>query len=348
MEIAAGVRAIGGAETLRRPEMEVRPASAAELQNLDPSLLSPQALEELAVDEPVTLSKVRALFDGRAAPRLASPAVLTEALHTAVQQGRTMVVLGGHAYYRETLPDLPLPGDAVLRSPPAPVRGADLAPQSLPAAWEAERTTARRLNDALAAARGHPLPWQLLTEGIDEALQLGLFELADGSAWPCSPAAADQTAFEVAAKVELTPEMIPAALGYAAGRAPTLREVKERLETHFTNRAIADDALIEAVEQAVRRNLVALVDYAGPLGRAPSPLTLHLALPETAMMAETTLTATELQRLVERIEDLLTTAPELAFNFRLVLSAEGKQPDSETMKRLNDLLGEVQDGWAFG
>jgi hypothetical protein len=102
------------------------------------------------------------------------------------------------------------------------------------------------------------------------------------------------------------------------------------------------------VEQAALRNLVALVGYAGPLSHASSPLTLHLALPETAMMAETTLTPIELQRLVERIEDLLLAAPELVFNFRLVLSAEGKQPDSETMKHLNDLLGEVQDGWAFG
>jgi hypothetical protein len=39
--------------------------------------------------------------------------------------------------------------------------------------------------------------------------------------------------------VELTPEMIPAALGCVAGRAPTLREVEERLETEFTNCGIA-------------------------------------------------------------------------------------------------------------
>ena len=39
------------------------------------------------------------------------------------------------------------------------------------------------------------------------------------------------------------------------------------------------------------------------------------------------------------------TEPELAFSFRVVLSAEGQALDEETRRRLNEVLGEVKEGW---
>jgi len=336
---------------MRRSELEVQPASVAELHNLDTTLLAPERLAELGLDaeRPVTLAQVQAIFDGRIAPRLASPSVLTAALRAAVGQGQVMVLLSGQAYYREPLPEGRLPAGMTLLPAPAPLRGADLTAQALPGAWSEDRTTPRRLADTLAVRRGYPTSWQLLSDGIRDALHLRLFELApDGGPWPCSPAVADQTAFCVVEEVVLVPDMIAAALDYEAGRAPTLRDLKERLEQQFTIRSIPDERLISVVEQAVQWNLVTVVDYAGSLRNAPNPLSVRVARPATAMMAETILSPTELQRLAEKVESLLTIAPELAFTFRVVLTAEGERPSAEALARLNEVLDEIQEGWKLG
>lgn len=340
-------------ETLRRPELEVQPASTAQLYDVDPTLLAPARLAELGLDVErqangvgTTLAQIQALFDGKTAPRLVSPSVLIDVLRTAVGQGRVMALLSGQAYYREPLPDGPLPPEMALLPAPAPIHGADLVAQMLPEAWDGERTTPRRLADALVERRGHPIPWGLLSDGIEEALHLRLFELdPSGGPWPCSLAVADQTFFQVVEEIVLTPDMIAAALEYEADRVPTLRDLKERVEQQFTARSIPNDQFIAVVEQAARRNLIAVVDYAGALRNAPNPLSVRVARPATAMIAETVLSLTELQRLADKVEQLLTIAPELAFTFRVTLTAEGERPSPEALARLNEVLDEIQEGW---
>jgi hypothetical protein len=81
------------------------------------------------------------------------------------------------------------------------------------------------------------------------------------------------------------------------------------------------------------------------LDTATDPLAVRVRPPVVAMLAEATLDAMALQRLAERVEQLLTIAPALAFSFRVTLSAEGRRPDVETMRRLNELLAEFQPGW---
>jgi len=333
--------------TLRRPEMEVQPAALAQLHNLDATLLAPDRLADLGLATmPLTLAQVQALFDGTTAPRLASPSVLADALRLAVQQGLLMVIISGQACFRETLPEGPLPAETTLLPAPAPLRGADLTPQALPDAWSAGRTTPRRLAEVLAERRGHPIPWRLLSEGIEDALRLRLFELApEGGPWPCSPAAADQTIFRVVEDVPLTPDMVAAALEYEAGRASTLRVLKERLEQQFTSQRIPDAKLVSVVEQAVDGGLVTVMDYAGALSEAPNPLSVRVARPAAAMIAETTLSPAELHKLAERVERLLTIAPELGFTFRVSLTAEGERPNREVLARLNGVLDEIREGW---
>jgi len=335
-------------ETLRRPELEVQPASIAQLYDLDPTLLAPDQLAELGLDaeRPIALTQIQALFDGTTAPRLASPSVLADVLRTAVGQGRVMALLSGQAYYHEPLPDGLLPHEMALLPAPAPIHGADLVAQMMPEAWDDERTTVRQLADALAERRGHPIPWGLLSEGIQKALHLHLFELVpSGGPWPCSPAVADQTFFQVVEKIVLNPDMIAAALEYESGRVPTLRDLKERVEQQFTARSISNDQFIAVVEQAAHRNLIAVVDYAGALRNAPNPLSVRVARPATAMLAETVLSLTELHRLADKVEQLLTIAPELAFTFRVTLTAEGEHPSAKVLARLNKVLGEIQEGW---
>jgi hypothetical protein len=63
------------------------------------------------------------------------------------------------------------------------------------------------------------------------------------------------------------------------------------------------------------------------------------------MITETTLSPAELQRLAESVERLLTIAPELAFTFRVSLTAEGERPSLDVLARLNEVLDEIQEGW---
>ena len=334
---------------LRRPGLEVQPFALAELHNLDTILLSPDHLAEVGLALPVSLSQVQAAFNGASAPRLASPAILTDALRLAVQQGLLMALVAGQAYFRESLPDGILPADLSLLPPPAALHGADLTPQALPAAWSADQTTPRRLSDVLSEQRGYPLPWKLLSEATDSAIGLGLFERDPSSGpWPCSPAAAGQTHFRVVQQIVLTPDMVAAALEYEPGLAPTLRALKERLEEQFTGRAIPEATLLEAVSQTIALGKAALVDYAGSLSSAPNPLAIRVARPAKVLMAEAALSPVEVQQLADSIDRLLTTAPELAFTFRVTLAVEGEAPTADVLAQMNEILNEIRTGWKLG
>ncbi|MBI4772254.1 MAG: hypothetical protein HY784_17990, partial [Chloroflexi bacterium] len=174
-------------DTFRRPEIEVQPASVAVLHDLDPELLAPGRLDGLwpSSSGPLSLDRLRGLFDGARAPRPASPATLDEAVRLSVSRGLAMARLDGISLYRESLPDGPLPGSLELLPPPPALHGADLTPQSLPAAWDGERTSLLALSAALASLHGYGFPWGIRAQALDEALSLRLLELAPGSGpWP--------------------------------------------------------------------------------------------------------------------------------------------------------------------
>ena len=333
------------ADTLRRRELEVQPAALAELHTLELALFSQDRLAEVGLKLPLALSQVQAFFDGKSAPRLSTPAILTDALRQAVQQGQLMAVHGAQAFYREALPEVLSP-DMTLMTAPAPVRGADLTAQGLSDAWSEGTTTAARLASVLAGKRGYPLPWPLLRDGIQEALQLGLFRHDEaGGPWPCSPAVADATRFCVVEDVALTPDMVVAALDYEVGLAPTLRSLKERIESKFTGRSIPEAKLVEVVAQAVGLGSAALVDYTGDLRNAPNPMAIRVARPRRALIAEATLSPADIQQLAESFERLLTIAPELAFTLRATLTAEGETPSADVLAQLNQILEAVQAGF---
>jgi hypothetical protein len=332
-------------ETLKRHELEVQPASLAELHTLDLAFFSKDRLADVDRNLPLTFGQFQALFDGKSAPKLANPEILTDALRQAIYQGLMMAVLGEQAFYREALPEA-LSLDMTFMAAPAPVRGADLTAQALPGSWSVGETTAVRLASALTAKLGYPVPWQLLSEGIQNALDLGLFRHDEmGGPWPCSPAVADATRFCVVENVALTPQMVVAALDYETGLAPTLRSLKERIETKFTGQSVADAQLIEAVAQAVGLGNAALVDYTGDLRKASNPMAIRVARPRRALIAETTLSPADIQQLAESFERLLVISPELAFTLRATLVAEGEAPRSDVLAQLNQILEAVQPGF---
>jgi len=90
---------------------------------------------------------------------------------------------------------------------------------------------------------------------------------------------------------------------------------------------------------------VAEADEWRRLATVPDPLAVRIRLPAAALLAEATLDPMALQKLAERVEQLLTVAPQLAFSFRVILSAEGPRPDAETLQRLNELLAEIRPEW---
>ena len=63
------------------------------------------------------------------------------------------------------------------------------------------------------------------------------------------------------------------------------------------------------------------------------------------MITEATLSPAKLQWLAESMERLLTIAQELAFTFRVSLTAEGERPSPDVLARLNEVLDEIQEGW---
>jgi hypothetical protein len=216
----------------------------------------------------------------------------------------------------------------------------------MPSAWEQGQTTLQALASLLETQYGYPIPWILLRDAVDEALHLGLFELAPGSGpWPGSPATIDQVRFRLVEKVQLSPDTVVAAMAYVGGSAPTLRNIKEAIEGQFLGRDVPDELFINSVKSALAQGTLVEADEWRTLGKASDPLGVRVRLPAAALFAEATLDPVTLQKLAEQIGELLTIAPELAFTFRVTVSAEGQPPDAETLQRMNELLAEIQAGW---
>jgi len=337
-------------ETLRRVELEVQPARSAVLHHVEPELLAPERLSGLwpSPTAAIGIAETRAFFDGTRAPRLETPVVLDNAVRAAVERGAIMVRTGNAGFYRETLPATALPADLELLPAPAPIRGADLAPQASPQAWRENQTTAQALSVSLTSTRGYPIPWSLLTEGINEALRLRLFEhVPAGEPWPCSPAVAEKVRFRLVEQIQISTDMIEAALDYTGTAAPNLRALKEAIETHFLGRDVPTDVLVATVQAAIRQGLLVEADERQRLGTASNTLAIKVRRPATVLLAETVLDPAALQKLAERIEQLLLIAPEFAFTFNVTLSAEGQRPDADSIRRLDELLAQVQVGWRF-
>lgn len=333
------------ADTLRRKELEIQPVHLAELHQLDPDLLVPDALTALwpTLTGPVTLTNLRAFFDGQHAPHLVIPDVLDEAVHSAVKMGKLMARLDGSTMFREDLPPGPLPSTLELLPPPASLRGANLTAQALPQVWEGDQANLQAMADALAAQRGYRLPWTLLTQAVDEALSLRLFEhVPESGPWPCSPVTADQVAFRLIEKIELTPDTIISAVEYTTSQTPTLQDIKETIERHFFGgRQIPADLFQAQVKTAINQGKLKPVE----VGASPDSLASRVRLPDVALYGDATLDAAALQSLAEQVAELLTIAPQLAFSFRVAITVEGHRPDEATLQRLNDLLEAIKPGW---
>ncbi len=118
-----------------------------------------------------------------------------------------------------------------------------------------------------------------------------------------------------------------------------------RIETQFFDgREIPLELFLEKAQAALGQGLLAQIDA----WQSGNLLAGRVRKPSKVLFGEAQLDPAALERLVERIEALLTTAPELAFTFKVALSAEGKMADGETLEKLNEVLAEVKAGWKLG
>ncbi len=200
-------------DDLEDPSLEVVLPEAAELDHLDPKLLTPgRRLENLWPSEGgLTVGRMVEYFNGSTVIQLthqgytepqAIPKVdggaLQRAITEAVETGLLWVITGGLSVWQETLPDGLLTSAARLNAPPTPLGVFDLLPDRVPEAWQDGKTTALALLVALSNVRGEPLPWPLVRQVITEARNHGLVHMELGTAtWPCGRADAEQVRISV-------------------------------------------------------------------------------------------------------------------------------------------------------
>ena len=118
--------------------------------------------------------------------------------------------------------------------------------------------------------------------------------------------------------------------------------IKETLEANISISVIPDDVFLEAVKGAIDSGLIVL-------GGSLTPDFYHVSVRQAAWIrhTESLLTETEIQDLAETVGDLIEISPELDFQFRVTITAEGEPPSDEVLEKINDALQKVTDKLKF-
>ncbi len=280
--------------------------SAATLESLDPTLLSPGVLEGLAWDSGVKVADLVAYFNGhtlniehpdegwteqRAIPRCPEGAVLS-AVSGAVAAGTIWLTSGPASVWAEPPPAGVVSKAAVIRRPPDDVSVSALMPEALPDAWTDSKATAASILHALSAQRSVPaLPWRLIERAIGSALHSGFIRVLPGAiTWPCQP--------HEAGALELA-----------------LPEVEKPAE--------GDGGTVKPH---------------GP-GFSDKP-----QLPMVHVIREAVLDSSEMAELVDAIGDILGAAGSLTLRFHVMVEcAAGEYPTPEVNKAIQAALEKVSD-----
>ena len=335
-------------EDLWKKELELVPIEHAELHNFSPELLRPGQLSELWQGDnvPITVGGVREFFSGEEVPKLTSDAVLLEAIHAAIQSGLLMARRKDKAYLKENIPNTEITDDLELLAPLQPINGSELSHNNLPHAWENETSSVGKIMHALAVLKGFPVPWSLIVDAVNDAEDKRLFEFIEGSPpWPCAAEDADKIGLKISqAPVTIDPRDLignDVEAAWESGQ-PTLALIKETLEAKRSI-SIPDDIFRYAVEQAIKIGIIASDAESLTNGFYK----VRVRKPAWMRHAESELTETEIQDLAETVADLADVAPELDFQFRITITAEGEPPSNEVLEKINEALRKVTDKLKF-
>ena len=334
-------------DDLKKKGLEIVPVYHAELHNLRPELLRPGELPELwqSNNIQITVRQLREFFRRDDVPKLASDEILFGALKSAIQAGLLMARSGGKAYYKEEVPDSEIDDGLELLVPPEPIRGTEITQHTLPEAWDTNTSSVGKMMAALAKRRGGPMPWTLIVNAVNDGLDKKLFEIGESSrAWPCDADNADKIGLKVSeAPMTLSPAEIVAVMQNppdSSGNV-TLGWIKNTLESK-KGVPISDGVFRYAVEQALKDKLI-IKDGPPVSDFYQTPVRLPLWVGHT----ESHLTETQIQDFAETVSDFSEIAPELEFEFRIVVTAEGETPSREVLEKINDALRTVTDNLEF-
>lgn len=197
---------------LNDPAMELVLPESAELGEVAPDLLAPNALPDLWTGDEITVQAVMDYFDGKKVVQVdkggftepvpvpkASADVVNAAVSEAVESGKVWLLSGPASLLAEPIPAGVLTPTAKLRVPPALISAAAILPENLPDAWKDGGTTALSIATVLSQQAGHTLPWKAVRDVIGGAISARFIALADGSApWPCDLSAANTVKIKVA------------------------------------------------------------------------------------------------------------------------------------------------------
>ena len=192
-------------ELLREPAMEVVLPEAAELDEIAPELLEPDALKELWTSETITLADLRKFFDGsgrlvfelggysqKVAVPKASADVVAKAVRAAVKAGSLWATTESAGFWKDDIPESLITDEIVLRRPPVAYHVSDILPATLPQAWgDGVMTTGETIRQSLSMKAGAPLPWTVVSRLIEDARYGNAIDLAPSSGpVVCSPSEA--------------------------------------------------------------------------------------------------------------------------------------------------------------
>ena len=327
--------------------LEIVPIEHAELHTLSAELLAPGQLPELWQGDnvPTTIGTIREFFNGDAVPKLASNQILLEVIQSAIQNGLLMARRQNRAYLKEDIPDTAITDDLELLAPLEPIGGSEISHKSLPDAWENETSSVGKIIHVLSVRKGSPIPWSLIVDAINDGRDKRLFGFIDGSPpWPCVAEEADKVGLKVSqATVKIAPKDL---IGSDAKSAwehgnPTLGLIKETLESNI-GATIPDHVFLEVAKGAIDSGLIV----------SDGSLTddfYHVKVRQAAWVGHTEsgLTEIEVQDLAGTVADLADIAPELDFQFRITITAEGEPPSNEVLEKINEALQKVTDKLKF-
>ena len=151
-----------------------------------------------------------------------------------------------------------------------------------------------------------------------------------GPRGPCTADEADKVGLKVSeALVKIAPKDLIGSDAKAAWESgnPTLGLIKETLESNIGT-TISDHVFLEAVKGAMDSNLIVV-------GGSLTPDFYHLSVRQGKWIrhTESLLTEIEIQDLPETVADLADIAPELDFQFRITITAEGEPPSNEVLQK---------------
>lgn len=194
------------------PGFELVLPEKAEVTELPPAMVYPQAIKELwDTPEPV-LRRVREFFSGGrtmkvsrggfeeaiAVPRVPATAV-DASITAAVRDGKLWLTSGPASFLAEDVPSGLLSDDAAIQAPPSPLPPVDLLPVRTPEAWADGATTGQLLAVTVSKRVGKVLPWATLRDAIEGALRARMIErLPDSGPWPCDYAGSSNLRLRVA------------------------------------------------------------------------------------------------------------------------------------------------------